>query len=246
MDQNAWNERLRYGLWCLPRNLREAKSALKLLGAYRQRGWFESVARSAPVDRRGAALPWLTYPAIDWLESVLRPEDRIFEYGMGGSTLWFSERVAQVTSVDQNAAWVKRFSLPANVTVKVATCQGDMVDAPEGDAYVEAICESGRPFDIVLVDGMARLSCVQAAHKAVTSSGLIILDNSDVPPNRPAFLQLADWGYSQIDFCGTRPFAHLFACTSVFSRTIDQWLRRARTPRYWGRAVGEFDWRSSG
>ena len=158
MDQNARNERLRYGLWCLPRNLREAKNALKLLGAYRQRGWFESVARRAPVDRRGAALPWLTYPAIDWLESGLRPEDRIFEYGMGGSTLWFSERVAQVTSVDHNATWVKRFSVPANVTIKVAACQGDMVHAPEGDAYVEAIRESGRPFDIVLVDGNARLS----------------------------------------------------------------------------------------
>jgi hypothetical protein len=48
MDQNVRNERLRYYLWCLPRNLREATSALRLLGAYRQRGWFESVARSAP------------------------------------------------------------------------------------------------------------------------------------------------------------------------------------------------------
>ena len=236
-------ELLRYAAWCMPRTVREVTSAVRLLGAYRQRGWFTSVSRNASVDRQGQALPLLTYPSIDWLESVLRPEDQVFEYGMGGSTLWFAERVAHVTSVDHTPGWVKRFQLPRNVAVTVVEFRGNMLYADQDSPYVNAISKSGRMFDVILVDGMARLSCVEAAHRTLKPSGLIIFDNSDKPSNHPAFQRLADWDYVRIDFCGTRPRGTLLGCTSVFSREMDGWLRRARPPRYWGRSISEFHWR---
>jgi hypothetical protein len=195
------------------------------------------------VDRHGRALPWLTYPAIDWLDSVLSPDDRVFEFGMGGSTLWMAERVKQVSSVDQNADWVARFALPPNVQVIVATPHGDMQYAAEGDPYVTAIQAAGPPFDVVLVDGHSRLSCADAAHHALADDGLIIFDNSDKPMFAPALRTLRDRGYVRIDFAGTKPNDNLLCCTSVYSRAMDKWVRRARPPRYWGRSISEFSWR---
>jgi hypothetical protein len=76
---------------------------------------------------------------------------------------------------------------------------------------------------------------MEAAHGAVDSGGLIILDNSDKPQNHPAMQRMADLGYLRIDFTGTRPLATRFNCTSVFSRRMESWLSRTRRPpRSWG------------
>jgi hypothetical protein len=238
-------QRVRYVLWCIPLRPRHVWQSLRLLGAYRQRGWFTCVSRRASVDRHGRALPWLTYPTIDWLDSVLSPEDRVFEFGMGGSTLWMAERVKSVTSVDENPDWVARFKPPPNVTISVAIPRGDSRYAEEGDPYVAAIQAAGPPFDVVLVDGHSRLSCAEAAHRALADDGLIIFDNSDKPMYAPALKMLGDLGYMRIDFAGTKPNENLLCCTSVYSRAMDKWLRRARAkaPRYWGRSISEFSGR---
>ena len=212
---------------------------LRLLGAYRRRGWFTSVAAGTARDRDGGPLPLLTYPAIDWLDSVLAPDDCVFEYGMGGSTLWFAKRVAHVTSVDHSREWVESLHLPRTVTARVATCGGDLLNAAPDDPYVRAIDEDGRRYDVVVIDGMARLSCVPAADRALTPTGLIIFDNSDKPDNATARERLAEWDYARIDFCGTRPGSAFLGCTSVYSKAMDFWLRRARAPRYWGRSLEE-------
>jgi hypothetical protein len=238
-------QRLRYVLWCTPFRPRHVWRSLRLLGAYRQRGWFNCVSRRASVDRHGRALPWLTYPAIDWLDSALSRDDRVFEFGMGGSTVWMAERVKSVTSVDENPEWVARFKLPPNVQITVAIPRGDSRYAEEGDPYVAAIEAAGLRFDVVLVDGHSRLSCTEAAHRTFADDGLIIFDNSDKPMYAPALKILGDLGYLRIDFAGTRPNETLWGCTSVYSRAMDKWLGRARTkaPPYWGRSISEFSWR---
>lgn len=50
-------------------------------------------------------LPWISYPAIDFLERYLRPEMDVFEFGSGGSTVYFSSRVGSVTAVEEDAKW---------------------------------------------------------------------------------------------------------------------------------------------
>jgi hypothetical protein len=44
-------------------------------------GWFNSYRKKLPVDRRGNPIPWCTYPFIHFIESRLRPDFRVFEYG---------------------------------------------------------------------------------------------------------------------------------------------------------------------
>lgn len=71
-------------------------------------GWSRSQAEQAPVDAAGQPLPWFTYAAIELLPRVLRPQDRVFEFGAGHSTLWWQRRVAQVASVEHDADWCER------------------------------------------------------------------------------------------------------------------------------------------
>ncbi len=46
-------------------------------------GWWRSVKESKPVDAQGKPLPWMTYPALAWMDQLDLAECRIFEYGAG-------------------------------------------------------------------------------------------------------------------------------------------------------------------
>lgn len=73
-------------------------------------GWVESCKRELPVDANGQPLPWWTYPAIEFVNTIVKPDFRVFEYGGGHSTLWWSRRVARVTTVDHDRQWVDRIA----------------------------------------------------------------------------------------------------------------------------------------
>jgi hypothetical protein len=53
------------------------------------------------------------------LERVVQPHFRVFEYGAGNSSLWWASRVAEVVSVEHDAAWAElvQSRAPANLTV---------------------------------------------------------------------------------------------------------------------------------
>ena len=63
------------------------------------------------VTRRmeGEELVW-TYPAIEFIDNLLRPDYQVFEYGGGHSTLWWARRVARVITIDHDREWVDRIS----------------------------------------------------------------------------------------------------------------------------------------
>src|SRR3972149_5458066 len=64
--------------------------------------WLSRIPGRTPItDRR----PWMTYPAVNWLQRRVRPGMRVFEWGMGGSTMFFLNTGAHVTSVEHDAAW---------------------------------------------------------------------------------------------------------------------------------------------
>ncbi len=73
-------------------------------------GWTKSSEKQLPVDKDGQPLPWWTYPAIEFVESAASRHDRVFEYGGGHSTLWWSKRVSQVITVDHDQEWVEKIS----------------------------------------------------------------------------------------------------------------------------------------
>ena len=133
-------------------------------------------------EKRHPDAPWLTVAAIAALESLLKPTDVGFEWGSGRSTRWFARRVAHLTSIESNRAWLNRVSqmLSAeqrtNVELKWITC--DEADREQLDAYVSAIdAFDEASLDLVLVDGLARDACALRAVDKIRPGGLLIIDN---------------------------------------------------------------------
>jgi hypothetical protein len=92
------------------------------------------------------------------------------------------------------------------------------------EAYALALTKfpSGH-FDIVVVDGMARVLTAWLAAQYVNASGFIVFDNSDRKQYNDAFRLLADAGFKRIDFYGTGPVNCFEWCTSIFAKEFG-WL----------------------
>src|SRR5688572_30099175 len=80
-------------------------------------GHFLSSLKSKAVDKKGTALPWYTYPAIDFLRHKQMTDKTVLEFGSGQSTLWWSQRVRNVVSLEDNESWYQslRQLVPSNV-----------------------------------------------------------------------------------------------------------------------------------
>lgn len=193
-------------------------------------GWLESLRQAKPVDRSGAPIPWYTYPAIEFIEPRLRSGFRVFEYGSGWSTSWWSERVAEVFSVEHGAAWAALVEprLQKNARVVLRT---------EPDRYVGEIDACGGEFDVVIVDGEHRNQCARAAAARIKGSGAIVFDNSDRLSFADGVRYLSDAGWLRVDFFGLIPCYAYKNCTSIFFRDT-RWLTGVPGPAEQRSSVG--------
>jgi predicted O-methyltransferase YrrM len=146
--------------------------------------------RKTPLDLE---LPWFSYSAIDFLATFLRPQMSVFEYGSGGSTLFFARRVQTVISTEDNVVWLQkvkeRLKKAALTNVVIRHCQFDSKNPLdfEHSNYLNSI--PAKEFDIIVVDGteeyfgqqnaaQVRPICFRRAEKYIKPGGIIILDDS--------------------------------------------------------------------
>jgi len=188
-------------------------------------------------------VPWVTFEAKEWLDAFLfqnhSKELVVFEYGSGGSTLYFAKRVLKVISVEHDLAWYRLVSgilqrenvLNCKYLImepqSVSGCISDATD-PQSyasheyantsfEAYVKSIdaCPN-ECFDLVFIDGRARPSCILHARSKVKPGGVIILDNSERGYYSSGKELLSDW--ERIDFSGPAPYGRYFWQTSIWKR----------------------------
>src|SRR5688572_24230390 len=55
-------------------------------------------------------MPWLAFGAIDFLKKIVRSDMFVFEYGSGGSTLFWSTHAKKVVSVEHEPSWYEKMS----------------------------------------------------------------------------------------------------------------------------------------
>ena len=148
--------------------------------------------------------PWIEEEAIEWLEEQVRPGMKVFEYGTGGSTLFFARRTKEVVSVECYPEKYEKFThllkQKMKSSFKVSLNLVPPVEDPKPfpyshesynsfdeefihlslKEYVNFIKEYGNKFfDIVLISGRARASCIRAAVPKVKPGGLLILNDSE-------------------------------------------------------------------
>ncbi len=74
------------------------------LGYLRESGWIESKVTNASFFQ-GEYYPWITFPAIDFLEKLELSGVVIVEFGAGASTAYFAKRSKKVTSYEFDSAY---------------------------------------------------------------------------------------------------------------------------------------------
>jgi predicted O-methyltransferase YrrM len=203
-------------------------------------GWLRTADRKEAIDANDRPLPWMTYPAITLLARVARPAMSVFEFGSGGSTLWWRDRVGRVVSVEHDEAWAKEtgaLSRPAGAPCHDKSLERylgyveERVDTrPTNDgpsdrdysAYLAALLEHpAGTFDVIVIDGVARNTGAAIAVDVVKPNGLVVFDNSDRDDYLVGYEVLRAAGFARLDFWGPGPINPYGWCTSIFARSLD-------------------------
>jgi hypothetical protein len=144
-------------------------------------------------------VPWWTFGSIEAIERFIRSRSgqvRVFEFGPGASTFWLSRRCSSVAFVEHDAQW---WSIFGPLVARLPNASGVLAEPKRPSPgtsprcasgregwtgldfaeYVAAIRTAGGPFDIVVVDGRARDSCLREAENCLAPGGMIVFDNSN-------------------------------------------------------------------
>jgi len=129
-------------------------------------------------------LPWITPGAIAYLNTIIKPTWRVFEWGSGGSSVYFVSHCAEYVAIEHDANWITR-------TRDLLTKRGfdpyvvNLVKPdPDGEhhAYADAILDfPDNSFDLISVDGEAtsRKWCIPNCMPKIKPGGWLMLDNSN-------------------------------------------------------------------
>ena len=203
--------------------------------------WVKSMAFSnGPLED---ALPWMPFVAIRYLETLLRPDSRVFEFGAGGSTMFFSTRVAELASVEHDRGWLTRteeamisskvkwqsiFAPPVTLAERISLPPSDVHSYTTSDEqfkgqsfhqYATAIDRfPDGYFDVILIDGRSRPSCFLHSIPKIKTAGVIILDNAERESYAEVEILAKSRGFSNIEFWGPGPF-NPYCWRTVFLRS---------------------------
>jgi hypothetical protein len=187
--------------------------------------------------------PWLTFDAIEFLKDLVPTALAVFEYGSGGSTLFWLAVGSVCISVEHDPDWYEVVSqrIRSNkaadyrlVLPEVKNHGSPQSDYSDPDAYASADerfhnCSFQRyvsqidqfpdqHFDIILIDGRARPSCIKHSVSKVKIGGMLVVDNSERDyyfTKTRAYLE----PFQVKEFPGAGPLGKHFWKTSIFIRS---------------------------
>jgi len=169
-------------------------------------GYMRSGRGDRIVDGTGNPLPWYTFSAIGYLDSLDLHGARVLEFGSGSSTRYWEQRGGTVVAVEHNVEWYRRMrpSLSPRTNYILAT---------DEETYVAPV-DADQRFDVIVIDGIHRRRCVESALRFRAEGGIVVLDNSDWMPELAA--RLRSGGLIQVDLAGFGPLLSHAWTTSVF------------------------------
>lgn len=184
----------------------------------------------------------MTFDAIDELRAFLRKGMRVFEYGSGGSSLFWLAFGAELVSIEHDPEWHAiladrlrglpgvdyRLILPA--PIGPAEAAGDPADPQAYRSTDERVLQHAfqtyataidafpeGTFDVVAIDGRARPSCIMHAIPRVKKGGLLVLDNAE----RGYYLEKTSGflnGFDKREYKGCGPCNFHFWQTNIYRR----------------------------
>ena len=189
--------------------------------------------------------PWMCFSAVRFLKKITRKEMRVFEYGSGGSTLFWISRVQELVSVEHDTSWYlimkKQFDGQAVQNLKYLLVE-PVIDTRFGekkfenpDDYISADpAYKGKNFeqyaksidsypdnyfDVVVVDGRARTSCIKHSINKLKKGGYLIVDNAERKYYMNAF-EFPKPAWKVYNFEGPVPYGRDFSTTTILKKEL--------------------------
>ena len=194
----------------------QVKSIVKEQFEKNKSGWEKSFFYGFSQDENGDALPWMTYPAIEFLKNNLNKNHEIFEFGCGASTLFFSKIVKKVVGLETNKRWLgitQKLLAEKSYNNVVITL---MIDGLENDNYQNFVKNCGQKFDFIIIDSLKRFECSKNVIDALKPSGTVILDDSERKNYKKIFEFFAENNFQKQDFFGIAPGQLRIKNTTIF------------------------------
>lgn len=143
-------------------------------------------------------LAWWPYHAQSLIDDHLKgiKHAKVFEWGAGSSTIWLAKRASHVTSIEHDKTWYEQVQYllksfeHRNVELRFVKIGDRSSSAPilsnkpgyskfDWSDYCKEILLNEENYDLVVIDGRARVECFKNALKRVSSGGLIYVDNAN-------------------------------------------------------------------
>lgn len=188
--------------------------------------WIESLSDHYLLDKPS---PWITFQALDFIDRWInsRRDLKVFEYGSGGSTLYWQKFSSLVVSIEHDEGWYHL----VQEAIQGSKAHDYRLILPERrNEFMNSDCDPADPdaygtgdellrkfsfyryvtqidafddhfFDVILIDGRSRPSCIKHSIKKIKPGGLLIVDNADTDYYEPgmdsylgAFKKKVFWG----------------------------------------------------
>lgn len=219
------------------------KYFLKILNIKGQRRyafrWLSSVRRGYLLDRR---IPWMPYDVIEFLKKHVHKGACVFEYGTGGSTLFWLSLGTSCVAIEHDQEWYNVIHERLNSSdiidyrlIPPEQChdQSQHLNHADPDIYISSGPQfqgynffnyvsqidsfPDEYFDIVLIDGRARPSCIKHSIKKVKVNGMLIVDDSDRLYYFSKTISYLE-NFERKQFCGVCPGLDSLKYTDVYRR----------------------------
>jgi len=173
------------------------------------KGWFKSGQSNYPIDEGNKPISLIDLFFSDFIKDRLSNGLVVFEFGTGNSTLFFAERVTRVVAVEHNKEWYEKIKkqIPNNVILSHISLK----EYPNSVRHFKNL-------DIIIVDGEKRIDCIYNSVDALSSSGVLILDDSERKEYKKGIDHLINAGFKALNFWGIAPGTFFNKCTTIFYR----------------------------
>lgn len=188
--------------------------------------WFQSLNNNkSPIEDR---IPWIVFSAFKYLNAAIKKNDKVFEYGMGGSTLYFLDKGCDVVSIEHDLIWFNKLRdlIPIESKWRGLFVPYQLISQSDSSekkyrslfpGYKDKSFENyilqlnvfpDKYFDIIFIDGRARADGLKIAKNKIKQSGIIILDNAERTRYINAISELVGLGWEQKRYVGSGPFVN--------------------------------------
>jgi len=129
--------------------------------------------------------PWMHEKEINLIEKYITPETIMLEWGSGGSTIQFGKLAKQYFSIEHNKGWVNQILPQISKNTEIFYRPAKSQESPKCSSYenYQSYVDAGMDislkhnikFDVVLIDGRARVECAKHIIPYLSDNAVVLV-----------------------------------------------------------------------